>query len=84
MQNKKIKKDYVLFAVPAELLIEAEIFEGNPLQMYVDGNKLIIENIDDTKDIVCEGDCDNCPVRKIDCNEACESCHYSYDEGEVE
>ena len=44
MQDKKMKTEIVLLAVPAEMLLEAGIFEGDPMQMYVDGNKLVIEN----------------------------------------
>lgn len=84
MQSKKLKKEYILFAVPAELLLEAGIFEGDPLQMYVDGNKLIIENVDEEiKDIVCDGDCENCPVSQIECDEDCENCPCNCDESEV-
>lgn len=64
MQDKKMKTEIVLLAVPAEMLLEAGIFEGDPMQMYVDGNKLVIENLDDVGDIVCEGDCEDCPVDK--------------------
>lgn len=39
MQDKKMKTEIVLLAVPAEMLLEAGIFEGDPMQMYVDGNK---------------------------------------------
>lgn len=38
MQDKKMKTEIVLLAVPAEMLLEAGIFEGDPMQMYVDGN----------------------------------------------
>ena len=62
MQDKKMKTEIVLLAVPAEMLLEAGIFEGDPMQMYVDGKKLVIENLDDVSDIVCEGDCEDCPV----------------------
>lgn len=36
--------------------------------------KIVIENIDDPKDIVCDGDCENCPVADIDCDGDCEDC----------
>ena len=45
MQDKKMKTEIVLLAVPAEMLLEAGIFEGDPMQMYVDGRKLVIENL---------------------------------------
>ena len=34
MQDKKMKTEIVLLAVPAEMLLEAGIFEGDPMQMY--------------------------------------------------
>ena len=72
MQNEKIKdKETVMIPVPAELLLEAGIYEGDPMQMYADGHKIIIQNIDDAKDFVCDndcdGDCEGCP-----CNNNCD------------
>lgn len=84
MQSKELKKEYILFAVPTELLLEAGILEGNPVQMYVDGSKLIIENMDEEiSDIVCDCDCDNCPIGQIDCDEDCGNCPCNCDESEV-
>ncbi len=51
----------VLVAVPEDLLSEAGICEGGPLQMYADGNRLILESLDDTGDFVCDGGCESCP-----------------------
>ena len=37
MQNEKIKyKETVMIPVPAELLLEAGIYEDDPMQMYAD------------------------------------------------
>lgn len=44
MQDKKMKTEIVLLAVPAEMLLEAGIFEGDPMQMYVDGKRIVIES----------------------------------------
>ena len=74
MQNKKIKTEIIMLPVPAELFLEAGMFEGDPMQMYTDGHKIVIENIDDPKDIVCDGDCENCPIADIDCDGDCEDC----------
>ena len=49
MQNKKIKTEIIMLPVPAELFLEAGMFEGDPMQMYADGHK------------VCDGDCEDCP-----------------------
>ena len=74
MQDTKMKTDMILLAVPAEMLSDAGISADNPVQMYVDGQKLVIERLDDTGDIVCEGDCEDCPVGNTDCDGACDTC----------
>ena len=74
MQGKKIRNETVLIPAPAELLLEAGIFEGDPMQMYADGHKIVIENIDHPQDIVCDGDCESCPVAEFDCDGDCEDC----------
>ena len=71
MQNKKIKTEIIMLPVPAELFLEAGMFEGDPMQMYADGHKIIIQNIDDANcpiaDIDCDGDCEDCP-----CSDNCD------------
>ena len=74
MQDKKMKTEMILLAIPGEMLLEAGIFEGDPMQMYVEGNRIIIENLDDANDIICEGDCEACPIDMTDCDDDCESC----------
>lgn len=75
MQNEKIKdKETVMIPVPTKLLLEAGIYDDDPMQMYADGRKIIIQNIDDAKDFVCDSDCENCPIADTDCDGDCESC----------
>lgn len=74
MQNKTIKQEYVLLSVPAEMLVSAGVFAGDPIQMYVEGDKLIIESADSTEGLVCGGDCENCPLGEHDCDGDCRSC----------
>lgn len=74
MQDKKMKTENILLSVPTELLAEADISERKPLQMYVDGRKLVIETLDDMGDIVCEGDCEDCPIDQTDCDGECNTC----------
>lgn len=86
MQNEKIKdKETVMIPVPAKLLLEAGIYEDDPMQMYADGRKIIIQNIDDEKDFVCDNDCENCPIADTDCDGDCERCpcNNNCDESEV-
>ena len=73
MQNKKVD-EFVLISVPKEALEDAGIVDGSVLQIYADGNKLVIEKLIDTGEIVCDGDCDNCPVNETDCDGHCSAC----------
>ncbi len=73
MQNKKVD-EFVLISVPKDVLEDAGIVDGSVLQIYADGNKLVIEKLIDAGEIVCDGDCDNCPVNETDCDENCEEC----------
>lgn len=75
MQNKRMKQEkheFVLLAVPAALLLEAGIFEGDAMMMYTAGRKLIIENCDDV--FICTGDCEKCPAKEADCDGECDDC----------
>lgn len=74
-----MKTEMVMVAVPAEMLLEAGIFEGDPMQMYVEGRKLVIENLDDIDDFVCGGDCSVCPISETECDGDCENCPCSID-----
>lgn len=73
MQNKKVD-EFVFISVPKEALEDAGIVDGSVLQIYADGNKLVIEKLIDTGEIVCDGDCDNCPVNETECDGNCEEC----------
>ena len=75
MQNKKVD-EFVLISVPKEALEDAGIVDGSVLQIYADGNRLVIERLTDTGEIVCDGDCDNCPVNETECDGNCEECPY--------
>lgn len=74
MQSEKIKEGLVLIAVPIELLNEVSVGYTTPLQMYVDKNRLVIERLEDTKDVVCDDDCANCPIKESECDKDCKSC----------
>lgn len=83
MQNKKVD-EFVLISVPKEALEDAGIVDGSVLQIYADGNKLVIEKLIDTGEIVCDGDCDNCPVNETECDGNCEEypCYKNCEEEE--
>ena len=71
MQNKKVD-EFVLISVPKEVLEDAGIVDGSVLQIYADGNRLVIERLTDTGEVVCDGGCDNCPVNETECDGNCE------------
>ena len=73
MQNKKVN-EFTLISVPKEALEDAGIVDGSVLQIYADGNRLVIERLTDTGEIVCDGDCENCPVNATECDENCIEC----------
>ena len=73
MQNKKVD-EFVRISVPKEVLEDAGIVDGSVLQIYADGNRLVIERLTDTGEVVCDGDCDNCPVNETECDGNCEEC----------
>ncbi len=73
MQNKKVD-EFVLINVSKEVLEDAGIVDGSVLQIYADGNRLVIERLTDTGEVVCDGDCDNCPVNETECDGNCEEC----------
>ena len=83
MQNKKVDK-FVLISGPKDVLEDAGIVDGSVLQIYADGNRLVIERLTDTGEVVCDGDCDNCPVNETECDGNCEECpcHINCDEEE--
>ena len=58
MQNKKVN-EFTLISVPKDVLEDAGIVDGSVLQIYADGNRLVIERLTDTGEIVCDGDCVN-------------------------
>ena len=73
MQDKKIE-EFTLISIPREVLEEVGITASSVLQIYADGKKLVIERLTDTGEIVCDGDCENCPINETDCDENCEEC----------
>ena len=73
MQDKKMKQKFVLLSVAADMLSEAGIDEGDILEIYADKNRVIIQAAD-TKNFVCSGNCENCPMSEIDCDGECADC----------
>ncbi len=62
MQNQKVKPEFVLVSIPMDIIEEADIGEGEIIQITAQNGKIIIEAVDDTDGIVCDSTCENCPV----------------------
>ena len=73
MQNKKVN-EFVLVAVPLDTLIESGVDINGIMQIIPSNGKLIINNVKDASDYVCNDDCDNCPFNDIDCDGECDLC----------
>lgn len=74
MQNKEIKTEIIMLPVPAELFLEAGMFEGDPMRCTQTDTKSSLKTSTTPKDIVCDGDCENCPIADMDCDGDCEDC----------
>lgn len=74
MQDKKMKQNFVLLSIPAEMLVETGIFESGAIQMSMDEKKLVIESAEEPESLVCTGDCENCPLNQTDCDGDCANC----------
>ncbi len=65
---------FVMVPIPLEVLEESDIDIGDLVQFAAGDGVVVMEAVTDLGDIVCNGDCKNCPVDRIDCNNDCESC----------
>lgn len=74
MQDRQVEEMLVPVPIPSQVLAEAEIGEGDMLQITAEKGKITIEKATDISDFVCDEDCENCPVNETDCDGDCESC----------
>ena len=65
MQKQTIS-NFVFLPVPAEQLALAEINVFLPMQYYVSEGKLVVENVKDVGEVVCDGDCGGCPMSEME------------------
>ena len=63
MQKSTQMNDYVLLAVPAEVMEGLELDPFSTIQYSISRGRLIIEPIDAEQDMVCFGNCCRCPGR---------------------
>ena len=62
MQNQTLN-DFVLMSVPSDVLEEAGIVPNALIQYYVDDGKIIMEMVDEVAPVICDGECNECPVK---------------------
>lgn len=64
---------FVSVEVPYEVLEDSGIDLDGALQFYADGEKIVIEQLDEEADFPCEGDCEDCPLL-FHCSKECNKC----------
>ena len=76
MQNQmKNQPLFALVPVPYEALVDAGIEIGDPLQFTVEEGKITMERlVPEEIEIVCSGNCQDCPMLLLDCIGGCEAC----------
>lgn len=74
--QKQIISDFVFLPVPTEQLAEAKINVFLPMQYYVSEGKLVVENVKDVGEVVCDGDCGGCPMSEMEYSNN-EKCKYN-------
>lgn len=63
MQNQTANK-FVLLAVPTEIIEVARIEPDMLLQFTVTEGRLVIEPVEEAETLICDGACDECPLRE--------------------
>lgn len=59
----------VFISMPVEALIDAGIEPGDAFEIGVEDEKIIIQKAQSDDKCLCDGDCNTCPFREIDCDE---------------
>lgn len=63
MQDQKLTGNFVLMTVPVEAVEESGILNGGLIQITAEEGRLVFEAVTvDDEDIVCDGECEDCPV----------------------
>ena len=85
MQNKKITQA-VLLQISAEDLKESGIDLFGVIQITAEQGRITIENADTKNALVCDDNCNDCPIIESDCDEDCNNCpcRFVCEESEVE
>lgn len=67
MQDKTLKRDCVRFNIPIEVVEESGISNQKTLQIRTEKGKIIIEQLMDVENVVCDKRCEDCPVNGQNC-----------------
>ena len=63
MQDQKLTGNFVLMTVPVEAVEESGILNGGLIQITAEKGRLVFEAVSvEDEDIVCDGECEDCPV----------------------
>ena len=62
MQNQTLN-DFVLMSIPSNVLEEAGMMPNALIQYQVEDGRIIIEMVDELVPVVCNGDCEECPIK---------------------
>ena len=63
MQDQKLTGNFVLMTVPVEAVEESGILNGGLIQITAEDGRLVFEAVSvEDEDIVCDGECEDCPV----------------------
>lgn len=59
---------HVFISMPIGALADAGIGPDDVIEIYVDDNKVIIQKAEPDEAIICDEDCEHCPLRLLDCS----------------
>ncbi len=62
------EQPHVFISMPVAALAEADIRPDDVFEIYVKGNKIIMQKAD-PENFLCDGDCANCPFGEVECAE---------------
>lgn len=58
---------YVFITMPVGALADAGIRPDDIIEIFVEDDKVILQKAQFGENIVCDEDCDHCPLRLLDC-----------------
>jgi hypothetical protein len=72
----------ICFSIPREMVLAigarpnevGNVSADTAYEVYVEGDKIVIGILKDPGDVVCDGNCDSCPIQDTDCDEDCDHC----------